>query len=58
MKYFAFALCMSLAFANCMAFIWEHNIGNAAAWASAFVGWLSALFANLALDAERKSHEH
>lgn len=54
MKYFVFALCMALAFANCMASIWEHNIGLAGAWASAFFGWLSALFANLALDQERK----
>ena len=53
MKYFAFALCMAMAFAGCMMSIWEHNIGHAAAWTSAFCGWLSALFANMDLDAER-----
>ena len=54
MKYFAFALCLAFAFSNCMASIWEHNLTLASAWASAFLGWLSALFANLSLDEERK----
>jgi hypothetical protein len=50
MKYVAFALCMTLSFANCMFSLWEHNIVLTGAWASAFFGWLSALLANLALD--------
>jgi hypothetical protein len=54
MKYFAFALCLFIAFANCMASIWEHNLTLSGAWAFAFFGWLSCLFTNLSLDEERK----
>ena len=55
MKYFAFGLCMCLAFVNCIGSVWEHNIPLAGAWASSFFGWASVMFANLSLDDERKS---
>lgn len=51
-KYFVFALCLAMAFSNVMISVWDHNTGNAAAWASAFFGWLSALLANLAKDSK------
>lgn len=47
MKYFVFGLCMAMAFANVMTSVWEHNTALAAAWSSAFLGWLSATLSHL-----------
>ena len=50
MKYFVFGFVILMSFVSCVIALWEHNINLCAAWASAFLGWTSALFANLAKD--------
>jgi hypothetical protein len=55
MKYFVFGFCLLYAFVNCMISIWEHNSYLVSVWAADIVAWLSAVFAHLGLDQERKS---
>jgi hypothetical protein len=49
-KYFVFAVCITLAISHFFTSIWDHDTKLAAAWFSAFCGWLSTLLANLAKD--------
>lgn len=45
-----FFICATLAFVSCGVALWNRDPSLAAAWASAFCGWLSALIAHMMMD--------